>query len=851
MLIESLSLKNVRSYESLDLVFDSGITFLSGDIGSGKSSILQAIEFCLFGFKRGDLEGFQLLRKGKSEGYVILRLKNSKGDIYEIARFLKKAKSSISQENGYVSFNGEQVDLSPTEITAKVFEILSFPMDFIKKDKNLIFRFTTYTPQEQLKEVLYSDVEKRLEIIRKVFSIDKYKQLKNAISIYLSKLRDDKTSFKSKLEVFSNLGDDREKLKIELDLKSKEFLDLKKVFEDFNKDLNSQKGKVRDILDKKEVKTEFKVKVEKNLVKLNEIERQLIEIDKDINLKVEKKKDFGKDYEISLKEKIKSFEDKILVVNKNLEVLAENRSSFEEELKTFEVKRDELKLIEDKFLEFKETESKIKVLRKSFDLILTKCKIKDLEVNISKVKQGLNRQNKFNKKIDEVLEKISKIEVEVKILDNNLEDLKEKYSNLDKLVDCPVCFQKVDENHKKSIKDEFKGEFKNLTDKKNKFLGEIEDLNKEKKKLEKSLEDRNFDEELIELQTKMEVLVEQFEKEESLQKEVESLNKKLEDGDFKSLNLQKEKLEKKLKSEEKVRVKLKEISEKFDKNKDLKSSLELNIVKVNNLIEGFLKLDEEILNLENKKKKFVEVLKKKDLFLEKEKEVLKILNELNEKLLVEQKFLDEFLVKEKDFLEKITLLKTVISEKKEVLLKLDKNFEEFEKLNLKLSKVLNVEEFLSKKVVNVSSLIEKALFTKFYVEFNEEFEKFFKILIEDNELDVRLDDEFSPVVEQNGYEVDIKNLSGGERSSLALAYRLALRKIIESNLPVSQDRLSLLVLDEPTDGFSSYQVERLGELLKGLNLGQIFVVSHDSKVDSIADRIVNVEKVNHKSKVMF
>ena len=50
MIITSIEISNVRSYESCHIDFDSGTTLLIGDIGSGKSSVLMAIEFALFGF---------------------------------------------------------------------------------------------------------------------------------------------------------------------------------------------------------------------------------------------------------------------------------------------------------------------------------------------------------------------------------------------------------------------------------------------------------------------------------------------------------------------------------------------------------------------------------------------------------------------------------------------------------------------------------------------------------------------------------------------------------------------------------------------------------------------------------
>ena len=41
---------------------------ISGDIGTGKSTILLSIDFALFGIRRGELPGNSLLRNGESQG---------------------------------------------------------------------------------------------------------------------------------------------------------------------------------------------------------------------------------------------------------------------------------------------------------------------------------------------------------------------------------------------------------------------------------------------------------------------------------------------------------------------------------------------------------------------------------------------------------------------------------------------------------------------------------------------------------------------------------------------------------------------------------------------------------------
>ncbi|MCL5068427.1 MAG: AAA family ATPase, partial [Thaumarchaeota archaeon] len=62
MILKSLTLQNFRSYGDapVKIEFERGILLFEGDIGSGKSSILYAIEFAFFGL--GEVEGKFMLR---------------------------------------------------------------------------------------------------------------------------------------------------------------------------------------------------------------------------------------------------------------------------------------------------------------------------------------------------------------------------------------------------------------------------------------------------------------------------------------------------------------------------------------------------------------------------------------------------------------------------------------------------------------------------------------------------------------------------------------------------------------------------------------------------------------------
>ena len=61
MILNSIELENIRSYDKESIEFPRGITLFEGDVGSGKSSVLMGIEFALFGL--GSQKAESLLAK--------------------------------------------------------------------------------------------------------------------------------------------------------------------------------------------------------------------------------------------------------------------------------------------------------------------------------------------------------------------------------------------------------------------------------------------------------------------------------------------------------------------------------------------------------------------------------------------------------------------------------------------------------------------------------------------------------------------------------------------------------------------------------------------------------------------
>ena len=180
--------------------------------------------------------------------------------------------------------------------------------------------------------------------------------------------------------------------------------------------------------------------------------------------------------------------------------------------------------------------------------------------------------------------------------------------------------------------------------------------------------------------------------------------------------------------------------------------------------------------------------------------------------------------------------------------------EQFERDLQTMTKQLHMKESLSEHRIWVTDYlsptienIERHVLTSLNQRFNVQFQRWFQILMEDPDLQVRVDEEFSPVLEREGYEQDFLALSGGEKTSVALAYRLALNTLVQE--VAAGGGSNVLILDEPTDGFSKEQLSKMRDVLAELKCPQVILVSHERELEAFADHIYRVERSDGVSTV--
>ena len=681
MRLNSIKLENIRSYRFQELKFLDGITLLSGDIGSGKSTILKSIDFALFGLRKGELSGSDLLRHGKDSGSVELDFNIKEKNII-IKRTLKRSQSSVSQDAGFLMVNSQRLDATPIELKQHILDLLNYPKDMLTK-KSMIFRYTVYTPQEEMKQILLSDKDSRLDILRKVFDIDKYKIISTNCELFLTSLRQKKRE----LESFTQDLEPKLKQRAEKELEIKSVKDSLILAE---KEVNN----LRIILNEKKSALDL---ISNKIEELNVVTKEF-----EIN-------------ENSLKHKessLKTYETTIERLNQELKSINLEISSMPDQ-KNIEISPEELGK------KIQEHETDIRELRD---------KIQEAKVLIARSKMT----------IDQVLS----------------------------LQNCPTCMQAVTHDYKT-----------NICAKENSSIADNESKIKE------------------------------FEINESLL--ARELIKKKDELDS---------LKKARHSFELISLKRKSFNEKQEqKNISINDS---EIIK------------KEILNLKDKKQKLtIDLARLKDIHSL--HETKKQEYELADKSLrsLEMKHLS--LAKDIENLNSLVQILTIDIENKQ-------------KAKVHIENIMEMHHWISEYFISLMSEMESQVMKKIHLDFDQSFQRWFSLLIREDLISIALDDDFTPFIQQNGYDVEYNALSGGEKTAIALAYRLALNEIITSIMS-NINTTDLLILDEPTDGFSSEQLERLQSVLKTLATKQIILVSHENKIESYADNLIKLEKLNHET----
>ena len=795
MIISKIELENIRSHNKTEIPFTEGINVITGNTGSGKSSILMSVEYALFGrIGEGKEEGKMLLRRNSSEGKIKITIKND-NDEYEISRGLKRINDSVRNDDSknYINKNNERVDLQnrASDINSYVKKVLK-----IESENPLeTFETITYIKQDELKTLIFETGQYKQEYIDDLLQLNKY------------------------LNVYDSTKEIINKIKNEIELDKKELqlsVDQNDIIKIENK-INENKNKIKTL---KEEAINNQTLLNDKTVGKSQKESEL-EFERDKKIKFEK---ISTEIRIKENEKSKLELEKTRITQK----IDETRKDIKpiEKSKIHEIEN----VINDLEKQNKLEDENVKKLYEKFFQIeysykKAKNETSELQKEIEDENKNLNKLNLEQEELERQAKNINEIENKEELagrvyeLDNLIKDLEKERSQSIEKGFCIMCGNRItDQTHLE----------KEYSSKISKYKNEIERLTNiansikySKNELEKNIglnriRIENTKNNLLKLESKL--------------KENQNERKEKEYLDIK------EAYEKEKQRSESVLMDLKNAREEMRLIQEQEKKL-IEIDSYNNRIDELVKaisnyyleitqLKEELLEIKFDDKRLSELENEFKLISEE-------VNKLNYRLTE---------IKKETELRSSQLI-TDEHEKEELERKVKKKEE--------LSKLLDKKENFLKTISNLREDIRgirEYVRLRFINDFRSLFKTRFEELRNEVDYDIDIDNNYNVIITAGNEKMDARSLSGGEKTSVAIAYRLALSSLASILGGIGKNEI--IIMDEPTSGLDKEDINALtNAITKITDLKQIIIVTHEDNMKNIADNVIKLKKESGVSSV--
>ncbi|MEM3051343.1 MAG: SMC family ATPase [Candidatus Bathyarchaeia archaeon] len=238
MKIEVVQLENIRSHVKSTVPFTRGFNCLLGGVGTGKSSVLYALDFALFGEPLS--RSFEyLLREGAESGRITVQFSQN-GRTYRIVRGLKRRGKGISQDLEELKLYEDEKLLASMKTDAVAEQIKAIT----GLDREL-YREIMWVRQEHLKELLDAAPRDRQRRLDELFGLSDYEAAWSNIAVYQRDYETEKKVYEKDADVVG-----LEKLSAEYNRITEEFTLLEMELQDALSKLAAAK-RTFDIADEK------------------------------------------------------------------------------------------------------------------------------------------------------------------------------------------------------------------------------------------------------------------------------------------------------------------------------------------------------------------------------------------------------------------------------------------------------------------------------------------------------------------------------------------------------------------------------------------------------------------------
>ncbi len=747
-MVKRVRLVNIRSHADTTVEFSTGVNLIEGDVGSGKTTILQSIESALFGY-----EIKNMLRVGESSGEISVEFEPHLKVGWRITR--------QGVRGGYIIQDGSRSELAAGEIRSFFVKKFGLGDNPSLRSEPTIFRLAVYVRQEELKSILRGGAEVE-ELVRRATGVRVYsiarENAKSILRPWLAnqvELVDQKISLlEERVSQASGVEEELKSIEAELNRITNELEAAEKTYRGVSEEFNSTQEEASRI-ESQIARIEGELSETERSAK--KIEAQLTQLDEQILADENRKLELEDQGQVSTRQtsvNAKELDAKMNELLTQITRLTDKKTRFERDLQAVDEHRARIRELQEKI------GSELDYEALSGELRLVESRQREL----------YEEQAKIDKTLSE-------------------------YRQIAETGVCPVCGSRI-------APDEYRQHLAELEEKLASLRGEVKSLEKRRSELSR--------------------LMEQAKVQSALKKEIEKHEHEI--------------------SRITARLEYEEFDEEIDRAKrELEAARKLkDLLVVEERLERersqYQELSEELERLTGK----AHSLRLRKHELQSELDALKPL--------LEQKRLDVEALERRT--RELTGLKSSLESRRESLTKLlvqkQRDQAELEGSKSKRAALVNIQNYVVNALIPALEQIEVEKLRAARRELLARTKEYFALLMQDDDRGITIDEDYSPTLQRriNGEWVDIPSPSGGERSAMALSFRLALSEVARSKQGVQAD---FIMLDEPTDGFSEDQLTKFQTLIERLEIPQVILVTHHRAFESLGSNIISVEYTQNGS----
>lgn len=828
MILKSLHLVNFKKYKKASITLDNSLIGIFGNNGAGKSSLLEAVTWGLYGVAQS-MEGKEgvkqkdLIRDGEEEmGVEVEFLLGS--HLYKVTRYLN-AKRGIKSR---LWIDGKRQARKSTEVVARIEQDIGLNVKG--------FISSSFIRQKEMDLITSKIASERKKLINRLFNLRIYEKFEEVA-------KNRKKEKENELQTVHMVMKEKEK---DID----ELPELEEALEKLKERVETLKKEYDKIVKESEsVKQEYSL-LEKEYQHYQELQYRLKVLEKDVentrNTLEERKKDLREIEKAEVrKRELQPQYDEFLKVKESFSQLDNLKSEYDKKVK-----------------EKENQETKISVTQKNLEERIADCnrEIQNLETQeeeleetgalLDSVKEKISalsdipqRREEEVAKLDKMKEKEAELLAEKKTCQGKIADLTRELEDVESLgvgAPCPKCKRPLEKEHMEQLITRYRAE-----------------IAAHEKVLEKYVSREGH---LLEMRKERENRIRELKKEED------------------NLTTLKKEEQKYVKAEvnlENIKKRKKEVQEEILENRKKLSDLEEGKIQVQKLREEIDQLPFDPITYETTKRKVEEtsavereiiklnerISKKDDInrfIAEAEALLSKKIGEAGEmKAHVEEMAAipDRFTAakdKKDRILEKELEVSKQYTEKKTIYQEREKEIQRLHRVKEELKDLKKNQKDLENMIVTYAILQEAfrqipvQIQSRLRPRIRNEASSLLREITEGKYPYIDLGKDYSVTVYYDGEYYPISRFSGGEKDLINLCLRVGISQVLVSLSSLgSFARIQSLFLDEC---FGSFDIERRRNLLAAIaelrnHFAQIVVITHIDEIKEALPEAFLVEEL--------